>query len=219
MRRSGFTLIELLVVIAIIAILSSILFPVFARARARGHQASCSANLRQLGMAFLIYTGDYDETLPYSWTTTNYWFEAIQPYVKNTQIFACPGGGGRLPNTPCYTASDATIASGRSYADAYPALNSTGAISYTYGSFDDTTGANPMAGGTLTVSGCGLAAYQDATRVLLVGDGLCRWFHSNWIDQYLIGPQPHNGGYNIAYVDGHVKWHGAQFTADEFTTH
>jgi prepilin-type processing-associated H-X9-DG protein len=49
--------------------------------------------------------------------------------------------------------------------------------------------------------------------------GLCRWFHSNWIPQYSKGPQPHNGGYNIAYVDGHVKWHGPQFAADEFQMH
>jgi prepilin-type N-terminal cleavage/methylation domain-containing protein/prepilin-type processing-associated H-X9-DG protein len=219
MDRRGFTLIELLVVIAIIAILASILFPVFARARAKAHQASCSANLRQLGLAFLSYADDYDEALPYSWTAANYWFESLEPYVKNTQLFACPGDGGRLPSTDCYVASDAGIAGGRSYAEAYPALNRSGAISYTYGSFDDSSGANPMSGGVLTVSGRSLAAYEDASRVLLVGDGLCRWFHSNWIDQYLAGPQPHNGGYNIAYVDGHVKWHGPNFTADEFQSH
>ena len=100
-----------------------------------------------------------------------------------------------------------------------PALNHAGAISYTYGSFDDTYGANPFVGGTLTVSGQSLSVFQDSSRVLLVGDGLCRWFHSNWISQYQEGPQPHNGGYNIAYVDGHVKWHGADFTAEEFQVH
>jgi prepilin-type processing-associated H-X9-DG protein len=157
--------------------------------------------------------------LPLSWTAADYWFDVIGPYTKNTQILACPSAGGRLPTTQCYIATDPDIAAGRSYADAYPALNPVGAISYTYGSFDDSTGANPMAGGTLTVSGQSLGAYQDTTRVILIGDGLCRWYHANWIDQYLAGPQPHNGGYNIAYVDGHVKWHGAQFTADEFAVH
>ena len=219
MWRRGFTLIELLVVIAIIAILASILFPVFARAREKGRQASCSANLRQLGLAFLCYADDYDETMPPSFNAGSFWFETLQPYVKSTQIFACPSSGGRLPTTQCYAASDPAIAGGRTYADAYPALNKAGAISYTYGSFDDATGANPMAGGTLTVSGQSLSAYGDASRVLLIGDGLCRWFHANWIDQYQAGPQPHNGGYNIAYVDGHVKWHGANFTADEFQSH
>src|SRR5678816_1355375 len=65
--RKGFTLIELLVVIAIIAILAAILFPVFARAREKGRQASCMSNLKQLGMALVQYSQDYDETHPGVW--------------------------------------------------------------------------------------------------------------------------------------------------------
>lgn len=59
-RRVGFTLIELLVVIAIIAILAAILFPVFAKARERGRQASCASNLRQLWLANAMYAGDHE---------------------------------------------------------------------------------------------------------------------------------------------------------------
>ena len=86
MKRSGFTLIELLVVIAIIAILAAILFPVFARAREKARQTSCISNLKQVGIAFTMYLGDYDGMYPmtYQWKTN------LQPYIRNFQINYCP---------------------------------------------------------------------------------------------------------------------------------
>jgi prepilin-type N-terminal cleavage/methylation domain-containing protein/prepilin-type processing-associated H-X9-DG protein len=90
-QRSGFTLIELLVVIAIIAILAAILFPVFARARENARRASCQSNLKQIGIAAMMYTQDYDERLPYySLPGNDPWETAIYPYTKSTQIYDCP---------------------------------------------------------------------------------------------------------------------------------
>jgi prepilin-type N-terminal cleavage/methylation domain-containing protein/prepilin-type processing-associated H-X9-DG protein len=91
-RKSGFTLIELLVVIAIIAILAAILFPVFAQARAKARQAACMSNEKQIALAIIMYTQDYDSTLPayqynYSYMGTGgpqaQWNNCIQPYLKN----------------------------------------------------------------------------------------------------------------------------------------
>ena len=62
--KAGFTLIELLVVIAIVAILAAILFPVFARAREKARQASCSSNMKQIALGIMQYSQDYDEMLP-----------------------------------------------------------------------------------------------------------------------------------------------------------
>jgi prepilin-type N-terminal cleavage/methylation domain-containing protein/prepilin-type processing-associated H-X9-DG protein len=117
-HRKAFTLIELLVVIAIIAILAAILFPVFGRARENGRRASCQSNLKQIGIAMLQYSQDYDEMLIDQWyggrnaspaegaaglrswhvsrydTGNNWlhykWMDVAQPYIKSSQIFNCP---------------------------------------------------------------------------------------------------------------------------------
>ncbi len=62
--RSAFTLIEMLVVISIIALLAAILFPVFAKVREGGRKTVCLSNLKQLGLAFQQYTSDYGGRFP-----------------------------------------------------------------------------------------------------------------------------------------------------------
>jgi prepilin-type processing-associated H-X9-DG protein len=85
------------VVIAIIAILASILFPVFARAREQARKAACLSNLRQLGMAMQMYSQDYDEMLvpqqiytPGDTVNSRSWGFCIAPYIKSSQMMVCP---------------------------------------------------------------------------------------------------------------------------------
>ena len=113
--RRGFTLIELLVVIAIIAILAAILFPVFARARAKARQAQCTSNLKQLGIALEMYSSDYDDLYPFAkdaadeycpqiWDSFPVWqawipymprlVDVLQPYCKSREVFHCASDTG-----------------------------------------------------------------------------------------------------------------------------
>ncbi len=116
----AFTLIELLVVIAIIAILAAILFPVFAQAREKARSISCLSNMRQIATAAQMYVQDYDERLFFRVSGPNratasrtgavtpagdavdYWHEiwwnALMPYIKNSQVYACPSDAGPTTN-------------------------------------------------------------------------------------------------------------------------
>jgi prepilin-type N-terminal cleavage/methylation domain-containing protein len=88
---SAFTLIELLVAIAIIAILASILFPVFGRARENARRTSCMRYLKQIGLGTLQYTQDYDEQFMVGMNSTGgAWAGTTAPYLKSAQVFTCP---------------------------------------------------------------------------------------------------------------------------------
>ena len=194
--RRGFTLIELLVVIAIIAILAAILFPVFAKAREKARQASCQSNLKQIGTALLMYAQDYDErhlrrrpsgTAP----TYEFWYNVIQPYMKNSQLLLCPSyqwnGGWCTACEPCRPNST------RSYDMA------------TEGSL------RSMANGPAD------AEIQDPAGTMWVFDCYCNYSANPRTSQYSVGwwleTRPknqiscwrHNERINALYVDGHVK--------------
>lgn len=85
-RRSGFTLLELLVVITIISILAAMLLPGLSRAREAARRASCSSNLRQMGLLFTMYASESSGEYP---TLQNYIGEQCD--VKNTRVLMFDG--------------------------------------------------------------------------------------------------------------------------------
>jgi prepilin-type N-terminal cleavage/methylation domain-containing protein/prepilin-type processing-associated H-X9-DG protein len=193
MKRKGFTLIELLVVIAIIAILAAILFPVFAKAREKARQSSCLSNAKQIMLGVLQYAQDYDETLPYAshWgePTPLNWWQYLDAYVKNTQIFKCPSQNGATDDYGWNYQNFGYRAAANDYRN-NPGV-SLGAIlmpaeTILIGDDPDLPVATMYGGGSIYIYG----PVQSTPPTDGIGNVSGR----------------HNGGANYAFCDGHAKW-------------
>lgn len=196
MRRksNGFTLIELLVVISIIAVLAGILMPVFARARENARKTRCLSNVKQLGLAMLMYAQDYDEVMPFYNIAGNpsnlrRWDQMMAtmgytPSVPmNEGIMRCPSHGATA-SIPSY-----------GYVVAYDTASYRG----------------------LGLSGAALTRFSDHTSVAMLMDaqatndpnGVSYRVEVYWDDNYETYcysrvAYRHDNGVSVCYLDGHA---------------
>ena len=201
----GFTLIELLVVIAIIAILSAILFPVFAQARDKARSAACMSNMKQLGTAIQMYVQDYDDQIFFR-STTNVdstrihtatsgnalkWWNLLMPYIRNKDVFRCPSD---QPNASVDASGAATIL--RSYA----ASASMEALSLAQISRTVETVVITEA---WSVDGSGKKINTEQWLEAFDGDMAPDPLRPGSMLKYA---NRHQGGMNCTFFDGHAKW-------------
>ena len=75
--------------LAALAIVAAILLPVFGQAKEKAQATACLSQVKQLGVALMMYAADHEETLP----EADSWEEAVAPYIMNAEILACPVTG------------------------------------------------------------------------------------------------------------------------------
>jgi prepilin-type processing-associated H-X9-DG protein/prepilin-type N-terminal cleavage/methylation domain-containing protein len=205
-RHGAFTLIEILVVVGVIALLAALLFPVFGRVRENGRRVSCTNNLRQLGLAFQQYVQDSSGRLPYA---GNYqgWAPGLGHWVSGTRM---PSGSGlALDSAPFTYNTDGRSANVYDGA-LYPYVKNVGA--YMCPSTEDVDKKKLAYSMNCAIAGLNTLRIRTPSEIiLLVDEGKSLNDGYFWA---VGGSNPntdeltkaHNGGGNLLFADGHVKF-------------
>lgn len=197
-RGKGFTLIELLVVIAIISILAAMLLPALSRAREQARSVVDKNNLKQIGIAFMLYAQDNGGRFPdgSGFATSDQWYVEVDYYLTN--YYSKPG----------YTWTKAPKV--WSDPDEKPARFNWNECSY---------GFNIKGGGYPSLAGIKVNKVINPSQIVLVGDSrndyatqkpwayeaFIYYKNKNW-NAPDVGKR-HFGGANLLFVDGHVEWY------------
>jgi len=226
----AFTLIELLVVIAIIAILAAMLLPALGRAKQKARQAACISNLRQIGIALVMYADNFNQypgDLRLANNTYIWQPRLLSLMGNNRKAFSCPAA---LPQSAWDTNLNTTLRTvvGEDGKPDYFGI-ATGAFdnqgtrfSLGYNDWGLVQGANPTLGMGGDVDGSGYQPVKDSairkpSEMIALGD--CRSdapagtvkYNANLHLTAVNSPNPqfpcnrHNYRTDLLFADGHVE--------------
>lgn len=199
MIRRAFTLIELLVVVAIIVVLVAILLPSLSRAREAAKAVSCQSNLRQTGIAMLMYMEDNKNSYPPGFSWGGGWPTYIVEYSKPVwTLFKWYGGGASVNRTLATAMCPSHIN--------HPLRSSVVASDYVYNysvfGYPDWS--------TFPIKG---TAITNPTMTYLLADGYdglesnasCLVYRADFLPATIIVARPHNDAANLLFADGHAE--------------
>jgi len=209
--RRAFSLVELLVVLAVVGVLAAIVLPILASARAGVRRAVCVSNLRQLGLAFQLYTQDtngfYPPVRPFQERSfCSLWADRIFPYVRSEQVFVCPDAADEDAEFLAGCPTQVTQAPHTTrYHGSYDVNTFSGTVSIASG------GRNLSFPTTITHQ----SRYRRPSSTALLLDGSGEFVNLSTQQPPFQGVEGlkgygvdawHNDGCNVSFVDGHVKW-------------
>jgi len=197
-KSPGFTLIELLVVIAIIAIIAAILMPALAKAREKARQAVCMGNMKQIGLAMMMYVQDFDDYLTPADSMEagvgnwRFWFGKLNSYLGKSAGPNVENKAWRCPSNR-YHAWDWSRIS--------------------YGANENLMYAtNPLFNQSIKNAAKMSKIRRPAGTIMIAesnGDGyydfLVQGIGPSYTRNYPVGDR-HNNGANLIFCDGHVEW-------------
>ncbi len=208
----SFTLIELLVVVAIIAVLVAMLLPALNVAREKARQTVCSSNLRQIGVAMVMYQGEYndffvpthlmDNSSPsWVWGSTGWHQLLVNLHLTQWTIYMCPAGWNYNP-TWRHSASDPS----QTY---YQKFINYGYNMFYVGGFPDEPAGYPFSRTPARVSDIN----QPTETIMMsdawnVGNNSPFYIAVNYFSTYSgygVAWPYHAGSLNVLWADGHTS--------------
>ena len=232
--KKQFTLVELLVVVAIIAILAAMLMPAIGKAVDVAQSASCTNNMKQIGSANMMFITENDQKVCGAYfkrsddsDTIYKYYDAMYKYLGDTRVLECPVKIGltqekRNGDKYAWLDSDLRVAFNVSYGCNVDTVSKMklNVTKGTYEDYDKTSGSEVFINR--------LSDYKKPSKMVRASEAVQYYVEPNTndaadaatkVNNFIKGSGmlPHNGGFNLLFMDGHVEMFQALFNKDNYS--